>query len=98
MSAPTFLNRLSDRIYLFFNSGVRVRIWNDPASGFQFSISSNSDPRYGRLVRYLEEMRPEGDGIIDAVAEGRGKIRVRMRGTITEGVFEQQLRNMLTNL
>lgn len=98
MSAPTFFNRLSDRVYLFFNSGVRVRIWNDPASGFCFKISNNTDPRYERLIRYLEEMRPEGEGIIDAVAEGRSKIHVRMRGSITEGVFEQRLRNMLMNL
>ncbi len=98
MSAPTFFNRLSDRVYLFFNSGIRIRIWNDPANGFQCSVSGNSDPRYERLARYLEEMRPEGEGVIDAVAEGRGKIQVRMRGTITDGVFEQRLRNMLMNL
>lgn len=98
MSAPTIFNRLSDCVYLFFNSGIRIRIWNDPANGFQYRFSSNSDPRYERLARYLEEMRPEGEGVIDAVAEGRGKIQVRMRGTITDGVFEQRLRNMLMNL
>jgi len=98
MSAPTFFNRLSDRVYLFFNSGIRVRVWTDPANGFQYKVSGNSDPRYERLMRYLEEMRPEGEGIIDAVEEGRGKISVRLRGTITEGVFEQRLRNMLMNL
>lgn len=98
MSAPSFFTRLSDRVYLFFNSGIRVRVWNDPASGFQYKAFGKTDERYDRLMRYLDEMRPEGEGVIDAVAEGRNKISVRLRGTITDGVFEQRLRNMLMNL
>lgn len=98
MSEPPFSVRMADWFFLRLNTGVRVRYWLDSDGVQQRRIHGDvNDKRYGRFFRFIDEVRPDGEGTVDARSRN-DRIVIRVNGSIKDAAYEQRLRNMLLNL
>lgn len=98
MSEPPLTARLADWLFLRFNTGIRVRYWIDPIGVQQRRVLGDvNDKRYGRFLRFIDEVEPEGEGTVDARSKD-DRIVLRVNGSIKDAAYEQRLRNMLLNL
>ena len=98
MAAPTWLQRVADKLVVCFHGSTRIRIWQADGKAQGNILGGASQSQSERLLRLVLELKPEGAGTVDIVNDSRGHTSIRVHGSIADEGIEQRLRNTLLNM
>jgi hypothetical protein len=98
MSRTGIIGAIGDRIFLFFNTAVRVRVWFVDGKP-QTSVRGRSIRQYTpeKLRDVALEMKPQADGVVDFRSAGGRSWEIRVRGPLADDGYDQRLRNFVMN-
>ena len=98
MAGPSWFQRFADRFAVCVHGGARVRVWQADGKALGCVFGGASEVQAERLLQRVLELKPERSGTVDIVNDGRGHMRITVRGPLADENLEQRLRNTLVNL
>lgn len=98
MPHPTLFQTLGDRVFVFLNNVVRVRVWIADGKP-QTRVHGNFIRKYSpeKLRDILVELNPQGDGVVDFSNTTARNWKITVTGPIGDDGFAQRLRNVVVN-
>lgn len=97
MAEPGFLENCADRWYLFWNTSVRVRVWEAGGALHARALGYLGVTPPERLRRAVLERDPPGPGVVDFKYDLIEGWRIRGYGALDDPEFLQHLRNVVVN-
>lgn len=97
MAKPGFFENLADRWYLFWNSGVRVRVSRADGGLQAHACGRLTGVPAERLRRTVLDHQPPGPGVVDFKHDRASGWRIRGHGALADAEFLQRLRNVVVN-
>src|ERR1041385_3924117 len=98
MPKPGIIAAIGDRIFLFFNTAIRVRVWlvdGQPRTSVCGKPIRQYTPE--KLREVVLELKPEAEGVVDFRNVGGRSWEIRVRGPLADDGYDQRLRNVVVN-